>query len=100
MSLKVGGKNIYEFAFWYKTEDDKILNEDMILQLLDENIISKYITTRNNIKSKELLSHKNCISFPYQGWFTNESLEELENVWIKNINEAIKKNYINLVPVS
>ncbi len=83
--------------YLFNHTSDNLLDEQMVLQLLNEGVIKCYVNSRSYIKSAELLEHPNCISVPHQGWFTAQSLENLENTWIENATSAANGKYINLV---
>ncbi|MBP9816304.1 hypothetical protein KBD09_03670 [Candidatus Woesebacteria bacterium] len=76
---------------------ESLLDTDMVLKMLNNGTFKTYSSSRKYIPSKEVLEHPNCISVPHQGWFTYQSMQNLENTWIENFLEASKGNFINLV---
>ena len=43
------------------------------------------------------MKYDNVILFPANAWFSNESMDNLRNIWINNILEFEKGNIINLL---
>lgn len=84
--FKLAKKKPYMFNHTSET----LIDEKLILKALDEKIIKCYVNSRDYIKSKKLLAHENCISVPHQGWFTAESMENLESTWVENTIKASK----------
>ena len=76
--------------------DSKIMNMDDLKYALENNLISGYGATYNDL-TKDLAKFDNAILFPANAWFSDESLTNLKNIWINNILEFEKGNVVNLV---
>jgi len=76
--------------------DSKIMNMDDLKYALENNLISGYGATYNDL-TKDLAKFDNAILFPANAWFSDESLTNLKNIWINNILEFENGNIINLV---
>ena len=76
--------------------DSKIMNKDDLIDALKNNKIAGYGAALND-NTLELKEFENAILFPANAWFSDESLENLKNIWINNILEFDKGNIINLV---
>ncbi len=76
---------------------ESLIDTKVLLKLLNNGTFKTYTSSRKYIPSNEVLEHPNCISVPHQGWFTTQSMQNLENTWVENFLEASKGNFINLV---
>jgi len=74
----------------------KLINRDDLIDALKNNRISGYGATLNNYTS-DFKDLENVILLPANAWLSDESLENLRNIWINNILEFDKGNIINLV---
>ena len=72
------------------------LRKEDYLDVLKNNKISGYGATLNDY-TNDLKDFENVILFPANAWFSDESLENLKNIWMNNILEFDKGNIINLV---
>lgn len=76
--------------------DHKLINNSDLVWALKNNIIAGYGATLSE-KTKDLLAFDNVILSPANAWNSDESLENLKNIWMGNIVEYEKGNIINLV---
>ena len=76
--------------------DSKIMNINDLEYALENNLIAGYGATYNDL-TKNLTKYENVILFPANAWFSDESLENLKNIWMNNVLEFDKGNIINLV---
>jgi Phosphoglycerate dehydrogenase and related dehydrogenases len=76
--------------------DSKLINKEDLINALKNNKISGYGATLNDF-TEDLKDLDNVILFPANAWFSDESLDNLKNIWINNILEFDKGNVINLV---
>ena len=76
--------------------DSKIMNINDLEYALENNLIAGYGATYNDL-TKNLAKYENVILFPANAWFSDESLENLKNIWMNNVLEFDKGNIINLV---
>lgn len=76
--------------------DHVLINNDDLVYALDNNLIGGYGATLKD-NTKHLMKYDNVILFPANAWFSNESMDNLRNIWINNILEFEKGNIINLI---
>ncbi len=76
--------------------DHKLIVQDDLKWALKNKIIAGYGATLNH-NTKELENYYNVILSPANAWNSDESMENLKNIWINNILEFEKGNIINLV---
>ena len=76
--------------------DSKLINKEDLVYALKNNLIAGYGATLNDY-TRDFKDLDNVILFPANAWFSNESLENLKNIWMNNILEFDKGNIINLV---
>lgn len=76
--------------------DSKIMNMEDLKDALENNLIAGYGATYNDL-TKDLVKYDDVILFPANAWFSDESLENLKNIWMNNILEFEKGNIVNLV---
>lgn len=74
----------------------KLINRDDLIDALKNNRISGYGATLNNY-TNDFKNLENVILLPANAWLSDESLENLRNIWINNILEFDNGNIINLV---
>lgn len=74
----------------------KLINKDDLIEALKNNKISGYGATLNK-STKDLKDFENVILLPPNAWLSDESLENLRNIWINNILEFDKGNIVNLI---
>ena len=76
--------------------DSKLIVKEDLKYALENNIISGYgATIKEDTKDIEHLD--NVILAPANAWYSEESMENLKNIWMKNIIEFENGNIINLV---
>lgn len=76
--------------------DHVLMNDNDLVYALENNLISGYGATLKD-NSKHLIKYDNVILFPANAWFSDESLNNLKNIWMNNILEFDKGNIINLI---
>ena len=76
--------------------DSKIMNINDLKEALENNTIAGYGATLNDL-TRDLCKYENVILFPANAWFSDESLENLKNIWMNNVLEFDKGNIVNLV---
>ncbi len=76
--------------------DYKLIVKEDLLWALENNVISGYGATLNE-GSQGLEKFENVILSPANAWNSDESMENLKNIWINNIIEFEKGNVVNLV---
>ncbi len=76
--------------------DAKLMVLEDLKYALENNLIAGYGATLKE-ESQELEQFKNVILHPANAWFSDESLENLKNIWINNIVEFEKGNIVNLI---
>lgn len=76
--------------------DHVLINNDDLVYALDNNLIGGYGATLKD-NTKHLMKYDNVILFPANAWFSDESMDNLRNIWINNILEFEKGNIINLI---
>ena len=74
----------------------KLINKDDLIKALKNNKISGYGATLNK-STQDLKDFENVILLPPNAWLSDESLENLRDIWINNILEFEKGNILNLV---
>jgi phosphoglycerate dehydrogenase-like enzyme len=85
-----------ETCFIENQADSKLIVKEDLIDALKNNKIAGYGATLNDY-TKDFKDLENVILFPANAWFSDESLENLKNIWINNILEFEKGNIINLV---
>ena len=76
--------------------DYKLLVQEDLKWALENNIIAGYGATLKE-NTKEIENLDNVILSPANAWNSDESMENLKNIWINNIIEFEKGNIVNLV---
>lgn len=76
--------------------DYKLINQADLIWALENKIIAGYGATLNE-GSQGLENFENVILSPANAWNSDESMENLKNIWINNIIEFEKGNIVNLV---
>ena len=76
--------------------DGSLIVKEDLKWALNSNIIAGYGATLKE-ETKDLADLSNVILSPANAWNSDESMENLKNIWINNIIEFEKGNIINLV---
>ena len=76
--------------------DGKLVNIDDLRLALENKKIAGYGATKDD-ENKELEKFENVILSPANAWNSDESMENLKEIWMKNIIEFDKGHIINLV---
>ena len=76
--------------------DSKLINKEDLVDALKNRKIAGYGAILNDY-TEDFKDLDDVILFPANAWFSNESLENLKNIWTNNIIEFDKGNIINLV---
>ena len=76
--------------------DSKLIVKEDLKYALENNIIAGYGATIKE-DTKEIENLSNVILAPANAWYSDESMQNLKNIWINNIIEYEKGNIINLV---
>ena len=76
--------------------DYKLLVQEDLKWALENKIIAGYGATLKE-NTQDIEHFDNVILSPANAWNSDESMENLKNIWIKNILEFEKGNIINLV---
>lgn len=76
--------------------DYKLLVQEDLKWALENKIIAGYGATLKE-NTKEIENLDNVILSPANAWNSDESMENLKNIWINNIIEFEKGNIVNLV---
>ena len=85
-----------ETCFIENQADSKLINKDDLINALKNNKIAGYGATLNDY-TKDFKDLDNVILFPANAWFSDESLDNLKNIWMNNILEFDKGNIVNLI---
>ena len=76
--------------------DHKLVVHEDLKNALEKGIIAGYGATLND-KTQELNNLPNVILSPANAWNSDESMDNLRNIWMQNIIEFEKGNVINLI---
>ncbi|MBE5805959.1 MAG: hypothetical protein E7313_04525 [Clostridiales bacterium] len=76
--------------------DSKLIVKEDLKFALENKIIAGYGATIKD-DTKGIENFDNVILAPANAWYSDESMENLKNIWINNIVEYEKGNIINLV---
>ena len=76
--------------------DGKLINMDDLRSALEENKIAGYGATQND-DNQDLEKFDNVLLSPANAWNSDESMENLKEIWMNNILEYDKGNITNLV---
>lgn len=76
--------------------DSKLIIKEDLIYALENSLIAGYGATMKE-DTKEIEDLENVILAPANAWYSDESMNNLKNIWINNIIEFEKGNIVNWV---